>query len=83
VSETLEELYAECKSALRLFRFAKKAYDDLIDDVPEKVTFDTSTSIYLYQTLHRTLEAELTSEEAYALCAFVEGLREYRGGNLF
>lgn len=82
MSETLTELYSECESALRLFRFVKKAYDDLLE-VPEQVTFDTTTNIYVYQTLHRTLEAELTSQEAYALCAFVEGLREYRKGKLF
>jgi len=83
VSETLSELYAECDSTLRLFRFVKKAYDDLISDVPEVATIDTATNIYLYQSLHRTLEAELTSREAYDLCALIEGLREDRGGQLW
>jgi hypothetical protein len=83
MSEPLSELYSECESALRLFRFVKRAYDDLIADVPEEVTFDTTINIFVHQSLHRTLEAELTSKEAYALCAFIEGLREHRGGDLF
>ncbi len=79
----LSELYADCESALRLFHFVKKAYDDLISDVPEHVRIETNENIYIYQTLQQALEAELTPREAYDLCALVEALKEDRGGNLW
>lgn len=81
--ESLSELYDHCRVPLRLFRFTKKAYDKLITDVPPQVHIKTDENIYLYQSLHRALESELTAEDAYNLCALVAALEDERGGNLW
>jgi hypothetical protein len=84
MSESLSELYAECESALRLYRFMHKAYGNLVDNCPERlVPHVHALNVFLFAELHRTLVDELTGEETAAFCAFIEGLREYNNGTLF
>lgn len=80
----LSDLLDECESALRLYRFMRKAYGNLVDNCPEALASHISAvNPYLYAELQRTLEAELTTDEASSLCALVEGLKEDRGGELW
>jgi hypothetical protein len=80
----LSELYAECETALSLYRFMRKAYSNLIDNCPEGLSpHIREVNVYLYAELQRTLEDELTGQDTYALCALVEGLKEDRGGKLW
>ncbi|HVI77073.1 MAG TPA: hypothetical protein VM715_02690 [Candidatus Acidoferrum sp.] len=79
--EPISELYAECADAIRLYDFTKKAYSNLIDNAPKVVSDQIrDANIYLYQELHRTLEEELTSSDAYSLCAFVSAVMKEHPG---
>lgn len=84
MTETLSELLDECESALRLHRFAQKVYSNLIDHCPEALDTEIrAVNAFLFREIQDTLEDELTKEEARALCALIEGLKEHRNGDLF
>jgi hypothetical protein len=80
----LSKLYAECESALRLYRLMQKTYSNLVEDCPPAL-LDHINALngYLFSELQQTLEEALTHEDARALCALVEALKADRGGKLW
>jgi hypothetical protein len=80
VSRPTSELLEECHSALRIYRFAQKVYDSIIEDIPEIVQIRTEENIWIYQQIRKTAEAEITREEAYTLCELALALQEELDG---
>ena len=79
--ETVSELYAECADVIRLYDFTKKAYSNLIDNAPQMLHEQIrDANPYLFQELQRTLEDELTSVDAYNLCAYVSAVMKEHPG---
>lgn len=72
----ISELLADCELPLALYRFCCKSYDDILDNLPEKLApqFTSDLNIYIFDSLRHTLLESLTSENGYDLAALAAAL---------